>query len=453
MYIFNSLTNKKEEFKTIEKNKVKMYVCGPTVYNFIHIGNARPVIFFDVVKRYLEYKGYEVTYVSNITDVDDKIINEAIKNNVSEQEISTKYTKAFLEDIERLNVQQYDINPKVTNYMSKIIEFIVELEKKGFAYEVNGDVYFAVNKIESYGQLSNQETEYLEIGARITEHSKKENPLDFTLWKKTNIGIQWDSPWGKGRPGWHTECVAMIHDTLGGLIDIHGGGSDLKFPHHENEIAQSCAICNSTLANYWMHNGRLMINDEKMSKSLGNFIMLKDFLNNYDYRILRLLMLSTHYRQPLNYTIENIEFIKGEIEKINSSLKQIQYKLDLNNYLDVDIKYESNDFCANIIKEFNSYMDDDFNTANVITVITKLMKEVNRVVRIANYSDHDLLHMLSLYKVYKVILDIFGINFIIERLDLETKEMIKKRDTARNAKDYATADKLRRDLQEKGINI
>ncbi|QVK18026.1 cysteine--tRNA ligase [Mycoplasmatota bacterium] len=451
MYIYNSLTNQKEVFKTIIPNKVNMYVCGPTVYNYIHIGNARPVIFFDVVKRYLEHRGYDVTYVSNITNVDDKIINAAKENQVSEEVIANRYKEAFLENVKQLNCVEFDINPSVTDYMSNIINYIKELENLGYAYEVEGDVYFSVNKISSYGQLSNQETESLEIGARITEHSKKQNPLDFTLWKKTDDGIKWDSPWGKGRPGWHTECVAMINDTLGSLIDIHGGGSDLKFPHHENEIAQSMAMNKTILANYWMHNGRLMIDNEKMSKSLGNYILINDFLSHYDFRVLRLFMLSTHYRQPLNYTFENIENIKNEVTKIETSYKQLQMKLDLNHYLDEVVSI--NDFSQTIINQFNQAMDDDFNSANAITALMNLIKEVNKVIRKQIFTIDELKYMLSLHHTFKQILMIFGISYEIPRLDNEIRDLIKIREEARKNKDFEKADKIRAILNEKGINI
>ncbi len=451
MYLYNSLTNQKEEFKTIEPNKVKMYVCGPTVYNYIHVGNARPVIFFDVVKRYLEYRGYDVTYVSNITDVDDKIIATAIEKKVSEEIIADQFKKAFLENTLQLNCLPFDKNPSVTDYMPHIISYIKKLEDLGYAYAVDGDVYFAVNKISSYGQLSNQETDNLEIGARVTENSNKENPLDFTLWKKTNTGIQWDSPWGKGRPGWHTECVAMINDTLGPLIDIHGGGSDLKFPHHENEIAQSEAVNHTTLAHYWMHNGRLMMENEKMSKSLGNIIWINDFLAHYDFRVLRLFMLSTHYRQPLNYTFENIENIKNEVYKMETALKQLQMKLDLNDCLAMTSPMDQ--FSNDILDEFNQAMDDDFNTANAITTIMNIIKEINKITRKQDFSIDELKHMHSLYDTFSTILSILGINFTIPKLDNDIKILINKRDEARKNKDFATSDAIRAILNEKGITI
>jgi cysteinyl-tRNA synthetase len=451
MIIYNSLTNQKEQFIPIVENKVKMYVCGPTVYNHVHIGNARPVIFFDVVRRYFEYRGYEVTYVSNITDVDDKIIQAAINENVDESVISKRYTEAFLYEINRLDCLHYDLNPKVTEYMDKIIVFIEKLIEEGYAYISEQDVYFRVTKLESYGRLSNQEIEHLEIGARITDHSKKENPLDFTLWKKTKLGVKWDSPWGPGRPGWHTECVAMINDTLGNKIDIHGGGSDLMFPHHENEIAQSEAVSHTSLANYWMHNGRLMIEDEKMSKSLGNFIMLKDFLNRYDQRVLRYFMLSTHYRQPINYTLENIEQAEKEVEKLEALFKTLHYKLDLHFFL--DNKAGNKDDYQIIVSEFEKALDDDFNTPNAMTAIQKLVKIINKNIRKGNYTTEELMDLSILHKIFRQFLQVLGLGFNVDRLNDEDREQIRLRDEARKNKNYLEADQYRDFLSSKGINI
>jgi cysteinyl-tRNA synthetase len=453
MYIYNSLTNQKEVFTPIEENKVKMYVCGPTVYNHVHIGNARPVIFFDVVRRFFEFIGYEVTYVSNITDVDDKIIKEAIKENVDETIISKKFTEAFLTEVNRLKCLQYDQNPKVTEYMDKIIHFIERLVEHDYAYESDGDVYFRISKLNNYGRLSNQETEHLEVGARITNHDKKESPLDFTLWKKTDVGVKWDSSWGKGRPGWHTECVAMIHDTLGEKIDIHGGGSDLMFPHHENEIAQSEALAQTSLANYWMHNGRLMIDDEKMSKSLGNFILLKDFLNRYDQNILRFFMLSTHYRQPINYTSENIEQSEKEIEKLEAVIKQLKHKLELNQ-VEVNLHNKvTNAVTKEITDEFTHALKDDFNTPNAITSIQKLVKEINKGIRKNMFTEDELSNLLALYQTIIQLLDVLGITYQIPSLTEEDKEMIREKDLARLNKDFEKADHYRQLLQEKGINV
>ena len=336
MLIYNTYTREKEEFKPIEENKVKMYICGPTVYNYIHIGNARPVLFFDLVHRYFKYLGYEVEFVSNVTDVDDKIINRAIEEEVTEAEIAEKYLNYFLECNQLLNALPFTSMPKVTENMDEMIQFIHELVERGFAYAVDGDVYFRIDKVREYGQLSGKKIEELEVGARIAEDSKKENPLDFVLWKKTDKGITWDSPWGAGRPGWHTECVVMIGKEFGGKIDIHGGGTDLQFPHHENEIAQSICMNGHSLANYWMHVGRLGLNNEKMSKSLGNVINVKDLIEAIDANAFRLFMLSVHYRQPINYTEENIQLAVKEWQKIKSTFEQLHLKLDLAEALDVE---------------------------------------------------------------------------------------------------------------------
>lgn len=452
MLLYNSLTNKKEPFIPIEANKVKMYVCGPTVYNYVHIGNARPVIFFDVVRRYFEYLGYEVTYVSNITDVDDKIINAAIRENVPETEIAKKYTEAFLSQVAMLNCGHYDHNPKVTEYMDEIIDFIARLIEKGYAYEVDGDVYFRVTKLDNYGRLSNQATEQLEIGARITDHHKKENPLDFTLWKKTNQGIKWASPWGEGRPGWHTECVAMINDTLGAKIDIHGGGADLMFPHHENEIAQSEALNHSSLANYWLHNGRLLIDNEKMSKSLGNFVLLKDFLENYDPMVLRILMLLTHYRQPINYTEELVQLAQNEANKYLQALKTLKHKLQYHG-VNLNEKVQNTPSVEVIIQAFKAAMDDDFNTPNAFTALQTLIKEANKSVRKQSFTPEELEDLLLYYQTLECLLDVLGIAFAIEDLTDEDKELIRLRDEARKNKDFQLADQYREKLMNRGINI
>lgn len=449
MYIYNSLTNQKEEFVPIEPGKVKMYVCGPTVYNHIHIGNARPVIFFDVVRRFFEYIGYEVTYVSNITDVDDKIIAQAQKEQVPETEIAKKYTDAYLRELGRLDVKPYQLMPRVTENMDQIIGFIQGLIDVGYAYEVDGDVYFRVKNLKDYGKLSNQATENLEVGARITDHQKKENPLDFTLWKRTTEGIQWDSPWGKGRPGWHTECVTMIHDHLGPIIDIHGGGSDLKFPHHENEIAQSEAIVHTPLANFWMHNGRLMMDEEKMSKSLGNVILLKDFLDNYSGNVLRYFMLVTHYRQPINYTDEAITQAEKEMRKIESAYRMLQHKLD---YFGSPEPIE--DPVVNELRnEFVEVMKDDFNTPNAITVLQKLLKEINVNLRKPQYNEEELSHLNGLYQLLNEFLNVLGLRLNIPHLTEDDIEIIRLKEEARNNKDYETADRYREQLQKKGINL
>ena len=450
MYIYNSLTNKKEEFVPIEPGKVTMYVCGPTVYNHIHIGNARPVIFFDVVRRFFEYIGYEVTYVSNITDVDDKIIDQALKEQVPETEIAEKYTEAYVRELRRLGIKPYHLMPQVTDHMDHIISFIEGLIEKDFAYEIDGDVYFRIDKLKDYGKLSNQTTEHLEVGARITDHAKKENPLDFTLWKKTDVGIQWDSPWGKGRPGWHTECVTMIHKHLGHLIDIHGGGADLKFPHHENEMAQSEAIAHTHLANYWMHNGRLMMDEEKMSKSLGNVVLLRDFLDQYDGNILRYFMLSTHYRQPINYTENAIQQAEKEIKKIQLTYQMLTHKLD---FFAADVEKIETDILKEIKAEFIKVMSDDFNTPNAITTLQKLLKEINKKIRKRTFTTEELAELKGLSERLSELLNVFGFDIEVTHLTEEDKKMIRLREAARKNKDFESADRYRAILQEKGINI
>ena len=370
MKIFNSYTNKLEEFIPINKGKVNMYVCGPTVYNYIHIGNARPVIFFDTVRRYFEHRGFEVKFVSNFTDVDDKIITRAIELEQTEIEVTTKYIQAFLEDVERVNSRTDYIQPKVTDYMDHIISYIQLLVDKGYAYEIDGDVYFRVNNVKEYGRLSNRVLEDMISGSRIEVNNKKENPLDFTLWKKTKVGIKFDSPFGEGRPGWHTECVAMIDDVFGEQIDIHGGGSGLMFPHHENEIAQSLVLNNHNIAKYWMHNGLLNIGGSKMSKSDGDIVLVKDL--TIDPNSFRLFTLSTHYRSPIQFTDEVLESYEKEWEKVSRVYKSLFLKLDLEDGFYVNAKIDPD--LLEIYKEFLTAMDNDFNTANAITALLNNIK-------------------------------------------------------------------------------
>ena len=323
MKLYNTMTNKIEEFKTIEENKVKMYVCGPTVYNYIHLGNARPIVVFDTLARYFKYKGMEVDYVQNFTDVDDKIINKSIEEGTSASEVSEKYIKYFFEDISKLNILESVKRPKVTENMAEIIEIIQKLIDNGFAYEKDGDVYFEVKKYKDYGKLSNQKIEELELGARIDVSEIKKNPVDFALWKKKKDGEPfWESPWGQGRPGWHIECSAMAKKYLGDTFDIHGGGQDLVFPHHENEIAQSKCAYHGNFANYWLHNGFIQINGDKMSKSLGNFFLLREILEKFSGNVVRLFILSTHYRKPINFSFENMEDTKKALQNIVKSMNK-----------------------------------------------------------------------------------------------------------------------------------
>ncbi len=436
MKIYNSLTDKKEDFVTINPKKVNMYVCGPTVYNYIHIGNARPVVFFDIVKRYLEYKGYTVTYASNITDVDDKIINRAIEEKVSEKEIVDKFATQYFTDCANLGSKKPDITPYATDYLNQMVKYIKNLEDNGYAYYNDGNVYFRISKIDDYGILSNQKKEDLIAGARIDVEDKKESPLDFTLWKNTEVGIKWDSPWGKGRPGWHTECCVMIDDIFKGEIDIHGGGTDLKFPHHENEIAQANASGHNHLSKYWMHVGRLQIDNQKMSKSEGRTIWVKDLIKEYPYQAFRLFILSSHYRQPINYTDEIMNQYNKEWEKISKAYKQAYVSLEMSNNTNKELSED--------IKEFESYMDDDFNTPNVLMLISNILKKINTKIR----SKED---FASDFNTLDVILNSLGTVATKPVIDAEAKECYAKWNEARANKDFDSADKYRNILVEKGI--
>ena len=441
MLIYNTYTREKEEFRPIEENKVRMYICGPTVYNYIHIGNARPVLFFDLVHRYFKYLGYEVEFVSNVTDVDDKIINRAIEEGVTEAQISEKYLNYFLECNKALNALPLTAMPKVTESMDSMIEFINQLVERDFAYAVDGDVYFRIDKVREYGQLSGKKIDELEVGARIAEDSKKENPLDFVLWKKTDKGITWDSPWGAGRPGWHTECVVMINNQFHGKIDIHGGGTDLQFPHHENEIAQSLCMYEHNIANYWMHVGRLGLNNEKMSKSIGNVINVKDLIEQIDTNAFRLFMLSVHYRQPINYTEENIQLAVKEWQKVKSTYDQLHLKLDLAGALDVEPSVVPE--IEALMNQFVEALEDDFNTANAIASLYGVIKEINKMVRAKASDEANRYALMTLQNMTYI----FGFDLNKKRLTDEERELMQAWEEARKAKDFAKADELRGKLQ------
>jgi cysteinyl-tRNA synthetase len=441
MKIFNSLTNQLEDFVPVHPGKVNMYVCGPTVYNYIHIGNARPVIFFDTVRRYFEHRGYKVTFASNFTDVDDKIITKAIELETTEQELAEKFISAFLNDVEKVHSKTDYIQPRVTNYMDKIIAYIAQLIEKGFAYQVDGDVYFRVGKINDYGQLSNRNIDDLISGARIEVNDKKENPLDFTLWKKTDVGITFDAPFGEGRPGWHTECVAMIDDIFGEEIDIHGGGSGLLFPHHENEVAQAEAMHGHHVARYWMHNGLLNFGGGKMSKSEGNVILVKDL--TIDPNVFRLFTLSTHYRSPINFTEDVLDNYQTEWDKIIRVYKQLFLQLDLGDMLYGNAKIDPD--LLQIYKDFLTAMDQDFNTPNAITALQDLVKKTNQMLR----SKTELEVLLSAKKLFDDFFEVFGLKSGVEPLAKEDKVLYQKWLEARTNKDFAAADSYRDLLQEK----
>ncbi len=436
LVIYNSLTNKMEEFKPINGNKVNMYVCGPTVYGYIHIGNARPVIFYDMLRRYLAFSGYDVTYASNITDVDDKIINKAISDNTTEKVVAKMFEDAYWDSVDKVGSSKPDLIPHATDYINEMIELIEDLIQKGYAYVSDGDVFFRVSKIKDYGCLSNQQIEELNSGARISVDDKKENPLDFALWKKTEVGIKWDSPFGAGRPGWHTECVVMNHKLFGDVIDIHGGGMDLKFPHHENEIAQAEAAYGTHLAKYWIHVGRLDLNGVKMSKSLGNVIYVKDIDNTHDGMVLRCLILFSPYRQMIPYSMDLFNQYAKEYDKWVRAYKQCLYELQYKGLLSDSV--DSSD-----IDEFKKYMDDDFNVQNVLTLINNIVKAMNTSLRAKDYDTLALkLHTLE------VILDVLHINLFVDKMTEEELTVYKEWQEARLNKDFEKADIARAKLVE-----
>ncbi|MCR0568436.1 cysteine--tRNA ligase [[Clostridium] innocuum] len=444
MKLFNSMNQKVEEFKPLHPNEVHMYVCGPTVYNYPHIGNARPIVVFDTLRRTFQAIGYNVKMVSNYTDVDDKIIKVAKECGVSEAEITEKFINAYNHDRLSLHAAMPDAAPRVTETMDAIIAFIKLLVDKGHAYEIEGDVYFRVNSVESYGKLSNQQIEDLLVGARIDENSKKENPLDFTLWKKTEEGIKWDSPWSVGRPGWHTECVVMINQEFGGehTIDIHGGGMDLKFPHHENEIAQSRAAYDSLIANYWIHNGMVNIDGEKMSKSLGNVIWAKDMIAKIGGNVLRWVMLSAHYRAPLNINEEAIETAKKELNRVATAMKQAYVKLGLADVM-MDETYDEKQLAP-----FLEAMQDDLNTPNAFAAVFETVKVLNQALR---QRESDLQAVKALVRTLEKMMDVLGIELARLTMSEEDKQLHRQWKAAVKEKDFDTADQYRAKLIEKGI--
>ena len=448
--LYNSMTGKKEPFKPLEEGKVKMYVCGPTVYNYIHIGNARPAIVFDTVRRYFTYRGYEVKYVSNFTDVDDKIIRTANELGEDYHALTKRFIEAYHADTGALNVQKADIHPLVTETMDDIIAFIEVLVEKGNAYASSGDVYFRTRSFKDYGQLSQQSIDELRAGARIEVGEKKEDPLDFVLWKAAKPGEPaWTSPWGEGRPGWHIECSAMAKKYLGETIDIHAGGQDLKFPHHENEIAQSEACNSKKFANYWMHNGFLNIENEKMSKSLGNFLTVHEAIQAVDPMVLRFFMLSVQYRHPINYSRELIDQAANGLARIRESVANIEHRLDMTADLGTGDEKWLNRLAA-IKEHFITSMDDDFNTANAVTDLFDLSKEANLYLGEAHVSKQVLEQFLALFSELSGVL---GVTLTVDKglLDEEVEQLIEERNTARQNRDFARADAIRDQLRDQGI--
>ena len=441
--LYNSKTLQIEPFRPVKEGHVSMYVCGPTVYNYAHIGNARPMVVFDVLKRLFEAEGYTVTYVSNFTDVDDKIINRAIEENTTEAVIAQRYIDAYQALRVQLNTQIPDITPRVTETMDDIIAFIQEMVNNGSAYvSENGDVYFSVEADERYGEISHQNLDMLEAGARIDVNQGKKNPYDFALWKKTDKGIQWDSPWGKGRPGWHTECVVMINKNLGEIIDIHGGGMDLKFPHHENEAAQQECTHHNALANYWVHNAMINIDGQKMSKSLGNTLWAKDIIDQLGTGLTRWLMSSVHYRKELNFSEETVETARKELEKVLNPLKQADIRISLAQAEVTDEKDEES------FRSFLDQLDDDLNTPNAYTVIFETVKKLNQSLRVREI---DYASVNRIRNAVTAMLDVLVINVERTVLSEEDRELFRGWNEAKKAKDWGKADTYRNALSGKGL--
>ena len=439
---YNSLSNSQEDFITQQDKKVSMYVCGPTVYNYPHIGNMRPVVVFDTLRRFLTYVGYDVTYVSNYTDVDDKVIKAAKQEGKSEKELTDFYIAEFEKTLQGIGSQVPTITPRVTEYMDKIIAYIDNLVKIGAAYVVDGDVYFRVEKIKDYGVLSGINVEDLRVGARVEENTNKESPLDFALWKKTEEGIRWESPWGLGRPGWHTECCVMI-DTIfpKHFIDIHGGGYDLKFPHHENEIAQSEATHGNKIAKYWMHNAFINFGNEKMSKSLGNVVYAKDMIAEYGGPVTRLVILNAHYRQPVNFTEDTVKQAQQEIQRMQMAYKQAALKLQANG---IDLEKGQPVY----INKFIEALADDLNTANALAELYNLLKDINQQIR-NRETDYNLLN-----DQFKTLTDMFyvlGLDINYVKFDDNISRLYQDYLQSKEDKDFAKSDEIRKALIEKGV--
>lgn len=451
MRIFNTMSKTKEEFVPVDENEVKIYACGPTVYNFIHIGNARPLCVFDVLRRYLEYRGYNVKFVQNFTDIDDKIINRANEEGITFEEVSKKYIEEFWTDAHGLNFKDATIHPKATENIDEIIDIIKSLEDKGYAYAVNGDVYFRTLKFKEYGKLSHQPIEDLVSGARIAVGDIKENPLDFALWKGAKEGEPyWESPWGKGRPGWHIECSAMNRKYLGKTIDIHCGGQDLIFPHHENEIAQSECANGCSFSKYWMHNGYINVDNVKMSKSLGNFKTVREIANAYGYEVIRYFLISAHYRTPINYNLEIVEQCKASLERLYTCRESLDFAIK--NAVD-ETSSDDEKMISELSerrKQFIDAMDDDLNTADGISALFDLTKDINT--KILDKSVSKAVCEFAA-KLFDELSDVLGLLYNRKEndLDSEIEALIEERQEARKNKDWATADRIRDELKARGI--
>lgn len=450
MKIYNTMSRQKEELVPMEPGKLKIYACGPTVYNYIHIGNARPICVFDVLRRYLEYRGYQVIYVQNFTDIDDKIINKANEEGTDYLTVSRWYMEEYKKDAQGLNVRPADIHPLATENIDEIIAMVSRLEEKGYAYAVNGDVYFRTNKFKEYGKLSHQPLEELQAGARITVEDVKEDPMDFAVWKAAKPGEPyWESPWGKGRPGWHIECSAMVRRYLGETIDLHCGGQDLIFPHHENEIAQSECCNGAPFAHYWMHNGYINVDNKKMSKSLGNFFTVRDVAEKYGYEPIRYLMVSSHYRMPINYSVDIIEQCKASLERLYNCRDNLRFLLE---NASGNLREEENailDTLGKYREEFIAAMDDDLNTADGLAALFGMAREINS--HINGESSKELCQQAL--ELYMELANVLGLLYVEQdnTLDQEIEDLIARRTEARKNKDWATADAIRDELKARHV--
>ncbi|MDF2567906.1 MAG: cysS [Oscillospiraceae bacterium] len=451
MRIYNTLTRQKEELKTIVPNEVKMYACGPTVYNYIHIGNARPICVFDTLRNYFEYRGYKVSFVQNFTDVDDKIIKKANEEGVSSTDVSERYIREYEKDAKGLNVKPATVHPKVTENMDIIIDIVKTLVEKGFAYESNGDIYFRASKYDEYGKLSHMPLEDLEAGARIDVSEQKESPMDFALWKTAKPGEpHWDSPWGKGRPGWHIECSAMAKTFLGETIDIHCGGQDLIFPHHENEIAQSECATGKIFANYWMHNGYINVDNRKMSKSLNNFFTTRDVAQKFGYEPIRFMMLQAHYRSPINYSLEVIEQCKSALERLYNCRETLDRVL--NEAQDGEISSEQKQAVNKRRQQFIEAMDDDLNTADAIAAIFELVRDINSELNNKNINKGYIIYSSQLFD------ELTGVLGLLyqrekEQIPQDVLDLAEQRKQARKEKDFERADQIRNQISELGFVV
>jgi len=453
--IYNTLTRKKEEFKPVHEGEARIYACGPTVYNYFHIGNARPFVVFDTLRKYLQYRGEKVRFVQNFTDVDDKIINKAKEEGVSASEISEKYIEEYYKDAEALNVAKADFHPKVTENIDEIVKFVKDLIDKGYAYEVDGDVYFSARKFKDYGKLSKQNIEDLESGARIMVEEKKKDPLDFALWKarKKDDEIAWESPWGMGRPGWHIECSTMSKKYLGDTIDLHAGGQDLTFPHHENEVAQSEAHNGKPFAKYWMHNGYITIDNEKMSKSRGNFFTVRDILRSYSGEVIRYFLLSGHYRNPINFSDELMEQAKNSLERIRNASLNLKHLIKNGSGTMTEEEKKKIEDMDKYRQMFISAMDDDLNTADAITAVFELITEINTAVKqnvSREFAEKCLETLMEFCNVLGFLQDGQEEDGAV---DPEIDKLIEERRLARQKKDFARADEIRDMLKAKGITL